>query len=211
MRKNVWIATILLVISSFSVEITAQEHIAALVKKCETIDSVEINVIREKNAKTSDLQAISAAIRIHSNPDLIKEFLEAFQKDERKATETVAQKQEGKIYLNYKFGDIFYSLNLQKKENREVMEVRMGKRTEISKRMQEMKIELAGAKAALSKRKAELAKKRTELAKRKEQSSKEREKITKLRKEQAKERTKLIKEQEKERAKLKKEIEKEKK
>lgn len=111
MKKNVLITTVLLVISSFSVDIAAQENIEALIKKCvvETMDSVDINVARMKDK--TDI----TSIHIHSNSGLVNEFLEAFKKDEEKTSESIIQRKEGNVKLNYKFEDITYSLITQGK------------------------------------------------------------------------------------------------
>lgn len=210
MKKYVWITTIWLVISSFSVEIAAQENIAALIKKCETIDAVDMNVLRKKDTKTNEVQPVTTSITVRSNPVLSNEFLEAFKKDKEKASETVEQKREGNVFLYYKFADTYYSFALQKKDNTEVMEVKTGINP-ASIRMRELKSELNTSSALLLQKRAELAKKRTELEQRRKESAKERTEITKLRKKQKEEVTKLRKEQEKERAKLREEMEKAKK
>jgi len=50
MKKNVFIIMLLFVMSIFSMELVAQENLNALVKKCETMSAVDVNVMSTKES-----------------------------------------------------------------------------------------------------------------------------------------------------------------
>jgi len=112
MKRNVWIMMLLFIVSSFSMEIFAQENLNALVKKCETLPSVDMNVVRERNTQTNKLEAKVISITIKDNQALINEFLDAFKKDEENALNAIEKKQGGVVSsLFYKFKNVSYSFS----------------------------------------------------------------------------------------------------
>ena len=123
--KNLFVAMLLLIMGSFSMKIVAQENLAAMVKKCETIESVDVNIVRQKNPQTKKTESVITSITIRSNPDLVGEFLVAFGKDERKANQTVERRQGGKTIPSfYQFDGVSYTFSMQGEGNATVTEIR---------------------------------------------------------------------------------------
>jgi len=117
MKKNVWIMMLLFIVSSFSMEIFAQENLNALVKKCETLPSVNMSIIRERNSQTNKLEPKIISIDIKDNKALINEFLDAFKKDEDKVVKVIENKNEGGgTNLFYRFENVSYSIDYGKEE-----------------------------------------------------------------------------------------------
>ena len=93
---------------------SAQERIKALIKKCETIESVDMNIVKSRRSASSYAEAdgkpVAAAtankgpleesiitVDINDNEALVNEFLAAFQAEEENATDVISKKQAGKI------------------------------------------------------------------------------------------------------------------
>lgn len=96
----------------------AQEHLSALMKKCETIDKVDIQVLYQKDPQTKkpEKNIVTVTFRAQDNPKLHKDFLEAFRKDRESAYKVIENKQNGKIVPSYyRFmqgkNDVSYSFN----------------------------------------------------------------------------------------------------
>ena len=118
MTRNGCIMTLLLIVSSFSMELEAQENLDALVKKCETMKSVEMQVIRTKNEQTKKLEVEMIKITINEDQELINEFFAAFKKDEDKVQQVIEKKQgkQRKIMsLLYYFEKAMYKLSEDEK------------------------------------------------------------------------------------------------
>ena len=111
--RNVVIAVIFLLLGSFAtMELKAQDAIKALMKKCESMENVTIDVIRNRNSETGKVIRLLTTIRfeISSNPGLEKEFLAAFQKDAVKASQEIESMSGGKMKnVFYRFGESSYS------------------------------------------------------------------------------------------------------
>ncbi|MCL1938586.1 MAG: DUF5024 domain-containing protein [Candidatus Azobacteroides sp.] len=123
--KNVFVAVLLLVMGSFSMKIVAQENLAAMVKKCESIESVDMNIVRQKNPHTKKTESIITSVTIRSNPALVSEFLTAFRKDEDNAYQVVENKQGGKIVPSFcQFKGVSYAFTMQGEGNATVTEIR---------------------------------------------------------------------------------------
>ena len=117
MKTKVWIMALLLIVSGFSMKLVAQENLNALVKKCETMPSVNMNIIRKQNTKTKKLELKIIDIDIKEDQALINEFLEAFKKDEANAIQAIEDKKAGKTTsLFYKFENVSYDFSYGKKE-----------------------------------------------------------------------------------------------
>lgn len=102
----------------FSMGAYAQKNIMALVKKCETIESVDMNVIRKRNKDTKKLEEGIVTVKIKSNPSLIDEFIDAFKKDENDATEVIENKKNGKLTPQlYKFDNLIITFNFKDNGN----------------------------------------------------------------------------------------------
>ena len=118
MKKIGWIMTLLLIMSSFSVKLIAQKNLDALVKKCETMPSVNMEVIRQRNDQTKQLQLKIISIRINENPELVNEFLAAFKKDEDQVIQVIESKKgDGQNFsLFYKFESVSYTISYGEKK-----------------------------------------------------------------------------------------------
>ena len=122
MKRNVLIMMLFLIVSSFSMRIFAQENLKALVKKCETMPSVDINyVVTDSPYPIKKREVFN--ITIHGDTALMNEFATAFKKDEEnakdeneKALGISENRQGGKLVsVVYKFMKITYSVQLMGK------------------------------------------------------------------------------------------------
>jgi hypothetical protein len=113
--KNVWIVAIMLLVGSFSVNLTAQETIEALVKKCESMESVNIRIVRNRDkAKKITESVVQIIIPAQSDQALIDSFVAAFRKDREMANEEIENIEKGKLVrLFYRFDKRTYSLSIQ--------------------------------------------------------------------------------------------------
>ncbi len=110
--KNVLLIATILIITGLSSDLMAQNALRAMVKKCESADNVEVNVVRKKDKETMKLKQSITTIRIKSNKALIDEFIAAFEKDEPSAYEVIYTKKDGKIVPQYfKFKDVSFSFS----------------------------------------------------------------------------------------------------
>ncbi|MDR1330718.1 MAG: DUF5024 domain-containing protein [Tannerella sp.] len=109
-------------LGSLSFEAYAQEAIKALISKCETLESVDINIVRTRDRDTKEVTHSVINIQIHTNPSLVKEFQDAFQKIyEADATMSkdlgdreIITRRGGKIVnLLYKYGNVSYSFSVE--------------------------------------------------------------------------------------------------
>ncbi|MDR1601317.1 MAG: DUF5024 domain-containing protein [Tannerella sp.] len=107
-------------LGGFSMESSAQEAIKALIKKCETMETVDINIVRNRDRNTKEVTRSVTGIQIHSNPALVKEFQDAFQKaydDFSKGKEVadreIISRRGGKIVsLQYRYGNVDYHFSV---------------------------------------------------------------------------------------------------
>jgi len=134
MKKNGWIISLLLILSSFSMKLLAQEDLDALVKKCETMTSVDINAVRTRNAKTKELEREVISIKFNDNPALMDEFLSAFRslkKDE--AIQSTENRQGGvTLNLNYRFEDAAYLFSYIEKDKQVNINITKGKQRQLN-------------------------------------------------------------------------------
>ena len=104
MKRIGWMMTLLLIMSSFSMELIAQENLDALVKKCETMTSVTTSIVRSRDPKTKKVESEIITITVCKNPTLVNEFAAAFKKDEEKATKAIERREGGQVIsLFYRF------------------------------------------------------------------------------------------------------------
>jgi hypothetical protein len=107
-------------LGSFSMESSAQEAIKALIKKCETLETVDIDIVRHRDRNTKEVTRSVTSIQIRSNPALVKEFQDAFQKayDDFSKGKDVADREiitrrGGKIVnLVYRYGSVTYNFSV---------------------------------------------------------------------------------------------------
>ncbi|GGJ99275.1 DUF5024 domain-containing protein [Parabacteroides faecis] len=97
----------------------AQEHLNALMKKCENMDTIDMNVIYNKNRETKKTEKIIKTVTFSNNQKLLDEFVAAFEKDKDAAYKIIDDKKSGKLLPSfYRFGsgknDISYSLSVSK-------------------------------------------------------------------------------------------------
>lgn len=123
--KSCILSAVLLIAGAWAGDLLAQEHLNALIKKCETMDKVNIEVLSNKNRKTKKLEKEVITIRFSQkeNPNLLNEFVKAFQQDKEAAYKVIDSKVNGKViptYYRFAVGtsDITYSIDdLDKKFN----------------------------------------------------------------------------------------------
>lgn len=122
MKTKGVILAIILSLSMTSIDkLDAQENLNALMKKCENLQNVDIEVLFEKDPKTKkptrNMTTVTFAVK--ENPKLQDEFLEAFQKDRNAAYKVIEGKKNGKILPTfYRFAagttDITYTSKIEK-------------------------------------------------------------------------------------------------
>lgn len=113
--KHVFIVALVLLLGNFSIDVVAQSNLDALVKKCETMDSVNMNILKNKDPQTKKIIRVIKTITIRDNPSLTNEFIEAFKKDEEQAFRVVDEKIGQKVYPSYyQFDNVSYSFSITK-------------------------------------------------------------------------------------------------
>lgn len=129
--KSKLLVGMMLLLGCFSTAANAQESatIKALLKKCETMESVDISTIRQRGRDSKETKE-TINVNIKSNPALVKEFQDAFQEayqnDFQKSKENVAsteviQRKGGKIVsLVYKMENISYHFSIRDDGNASV-------------------------------------------------------------------------------------------
>jgi hypothetical protein len=113
--KKRWIAVItLLLAGGVGMKSAAQESIDALVKKCDSLENVEINIVRNRHPETKELTRSIVNITIPaSNQALIDDFLAAFHKEREQAKTEMENRNAGKtVSLFYRFDKKSYSFSL---------------------------------------------------------------------------------------------------
>ena len=115
MKKNVWMITLLFIVSSFSMKLVAEESLDALIKKCETMESVDMNVARTRNPETKEIIRETINIKFCKNPALLDEFVAVFKKNMDKAITANENRKGGQtfsMYFRFEEGKT-YSLTLE--------------------------------------------------------------------------------------------------
>jgi len=135
--RNLVMAVLLLTASSLVTGALAQENIQALIKKCETMDVIDANIVRNKattptfETRTTGISGnnIRTSVRLRQSsfaprsvinmtlkysPSLEKEIVAAFRKDQDKAIHEVEQRKNGKVsHILYRFEDSEYSFTIK--------------------------------------------------------------------------------------------------
>lgn len=105
-------AVILLAAGSMTMHVSAQEAIKAIIKKCESMENVNMNTVRNKDSQTKKLTRSIVNINFSNNEALAKEVIAAFNKDREAADQEMENRQNGKVNnLMLKFGDTRYSFS----------------------------------------------------------------------------------------------------
>jgi hypothetical protein len=103
---------ILLLTGSLATDLYAQETLKALVKKCENMENVDVDVIRRRNKETKKLEQVITEVSFSNNQALVNEIIAAFDKDKEMADQEIEEKSNGKIKeLFYRFGGDTYSFS----------------------------------------------------------------------------------------------------
>lgn len=113
MKTNrLMVVLVLLITGCFSMDLAAQETLKALVKKCETMKDVNVNIVRNKDKNTRKVTQVITSISFSDNDRLVKEILAAFQKDKNQADQEIENRTNGKVNnLFYRFGSTSYSFS----------------------------------------------------------------------------------------------------
>ncbi|MDR1676473.1 MAG: DUF5024 domain-containing protein [Tannerella sp.] len=118
-RKR-WMAVMALLLAGGAwMEPAAQETIDALVKKCESLDKVKVNIVRNRDPETKEVtrSIVSILIPLQSHQALIDGFVAAFQKEKENAEQELENRENGKlISLFYRFEKKSYSLSMNNGE-----------------------------------------------------------------------------------------------
>lgn len=115
--RNLILTAALLMVGSWAGDLLAQENLNALMKKCESMEKVNVDVIYDKDRKTKKpvKEVITITFSRKDNPKLLDEFLDAFRKDKEAAYKVMESKTDGKVMPSfYRFAagssDISFSL-----------------------------------------------------------------------------------------------------
>lgn len=104
---------IAILIAAGSLHVSAQENLKALIQKCEKMESVNINIIRNRDEETKKLTRTITNISFRNNEALLNEFITAFEKDREMADQEIENKSGGKIKnIFYRFGNTNYSFSV---------------------------------------------------------------------------------------------------
>ena len=103
----------LIVTGSFLVNMSAQEAIKEVAKKCEGLNNIYFGVFRSKDPTTKNVVRFITIVRFKDNTALKNEIIAAFHKDRDMADNEIESRRNGEINYNYKFGktSCFFSEN----------------------------------------------------------------------------------------------------
>lgn len=121
--RNLILTVTLLMAGSWASNLMAQTNLNALMKKCESMEKVNVDVIYDKDRKTKKpvKEVITVTFSRKDNPKLLDEFFDAFRKDKEAAYKVMESKIDGKVMPSfYRFAvgtsDLSFSLeDLNKK------------------------------------------------------------------------------------------------
>lgn len=142
MKTKILAMALILAAGSLLNSASAQERIKALIKKCETIESVDMNIVKSRhsasssaevdgkpvataNAGKGSLEESVVTVMIHDNEALVNEFLAAFQAEEENATDVISKRHAGKtVPTLYRFeGDLTFAFDMRDKANATVTQM----------------------------------------------------------------------------------------
>ncbi|MDH6306505.1 putative membrane-anchored protein [Parabacteroides sp. PF5-5] len=108
--KRLIVVAILLIAGSLSTELFAQDAIKALVQKCENMENVNVNIVRNRNKETRKVERTITSISFSNNEALVNEFIAAFNKDKEMTDQEIENRSNGKVNnIFYRFGNTSYS------------------------------------------------------------------------------------------------------
>lgn len=101
--KTKSILTLLLIVTAccFSSNVWAQEKLNALMKRCESMDNVDISVVQQRNPTTRKISQIITTAKFSNNKALVDEFLSAFESDKNDAIQIIDKKKDGRMVPSY--------------------------------------------------------------------------------------------------------------
>ena len=108
-KRNLLIATILLLAGNIALKSFAQENIRAMIKNHENMGLVETDIVRKNYPVIKKFNRTTTIIKFMSTPDLEQQFEEAFRLDSENAIHAVEQKKDDKKYMFYRFENSTYS------------------------------------------------------------------------------------------------------
>ena len=111
------IAVTLILTGSFFMNISAQEALKAIAKKCETMENIDVSIVRSKDKKTKEPTQVVMIFRFSKNEALKKEILAAFEKDKDMADQETVQKRDGFMNISYHFGNSYFSFREDRSGN----------------------------------------------------------------------------------------------
>lgn len=119
MKPRVFILTAaLLGATSLAGDLLAQTNLIALMKRCETMEKIDVDVVSNKDRKTRRpvKEVITISFSKKDHPKLLDEFIDAFRKDKEAAYKVMESKVNGKVipsYYRFAVGtsDISFSLD----------------------------------------------------------------------------------------------------
>jgi hypothetical protein len=107
MKSKAMTIILLLIVGSFLANVYAQEHILAFIKKCVSIESVDMTSIRSKGEESL------ITVSFKNNEALVNEFLAAIKADEAEATDIIERKIKGKMVPTMiTFSDVAFSFHV---------------------------------------------------------------------------------------------------
>lgn len=121
--KNARLLMLGLIFSGFSFGISAQNSLDALIKKCETHKSVDMEVVKNKRKTDKGVETKTVHIRITNDKKLVNEFLDAFRKDAGDAEQAMFKKGKENKEINYyqcRFSDRTYTMVIKEGGNANV-------------------------------------------------------------------------------------------
>ncbi|MDR2042431.1 MAG: DUF5024 domain-containing protein [Tannerella sp.] len=122
-----WMAVmVLLLVGGAWMGLAAQETIDALVKKCESLNDVNVSIMRNRDPETKEItkSIVTIVIPAQSNQALIDGFVAAFQKEKENAEQEIENRKDGKmVNLFYRFKKKTYSLTIDHDEKNVVVSI----------------------------------------------------------------------------------------
>jgi hypothetical protein len=108
-KRNLLIATVIILAGNLALEAFAQENIRAMIKKHENMGMTETEIVRENYPIIKKFNRSTTIIKLMSTPELEQQFKEAFHQDKEKAIHAIEQKKDDKTYMFYRFESSTYS------------------------------------------------------------------------------------------------------
>jgi len=122
--KTKWAITLLALILTLGIspQLFSQTNLNNLLKQCETKNTVDMNVVMDRNRETGEISRIVRNVTINNDKRLVDDFLAAFSRDKDKADKIIENIRGGRtIPSMYQFSDgekrISYTFSLSDDSN----------------------------------------------------------------------------------------------